>query len=411
MTTFLKNVTALLLAALLFSACAAGDTSTATLPPVPGDSEHEEFGSVSDSTPAPEPAAEQTPASTEDDPARKEEIPLPTTSGSITEQEAVKFMESLIKEYMSHGRDTIPPVLTPYEGYAFSPDKGLSDLDMLDFFDDNSRRAFSICEPNNQIQSLREAVGESFDEQKVQDTYTNVYSKAEVQYLVDSIWGEGRYDVGNWGSVSDWHGFIQTSKLLIEYTDRDEVGYGGANPTCLFGITHVNVSGGTAVVSVRIIVVGTSGIIDGTIQSPPRAEADFKEEMSLERVDDMSYSEAVSLSGIDEGLLRTRDYIVYKTPKGVRLWETRMSGTYTLPNGLEYVINEVQPDSLEQPRQAAVRANGGLRMRSGPSTDYGQIRLIPDKATITVRAEQNGWAFVKYDNTYGWASLEYIVFS
>jgi uncharacterized protein YraI len=53
-----------------------------------------------------------------------------------------------------------------------------------------------------------------------------------------------------------------------------------------------------------------------------------------------------------------------------------------------------------------------LNLRSGPGTSYDVLLVIPDGAQVKVgnteELRKNGFAKVGYDDTYGWASLDYL---
>ena len=52
----------------------------------------------------------------------------------------------------------------------------------------------------------------------------------------------------------------------------------------------------------------------------------------------------------------------------------------------------------------------GLRLRSGPSTQYKTLLTMPNKTLLDVlEISPNGWAHVTYDGVEGWCSLDYCV--
>ena len=61
---------------------------------------------------------------------------------------------------------------------------------------------------------------------------------------------------------------------------------------------------------------------------------------------------------------------------------------------------------------AKVSSDGGLRIRSGPSTDYERIGGMPDGASCTItKRENDGWYRVEYNGITGYSSAEYIKLS
>lgn len=55
-----------------------------------------------------------------------------------------------------------------------------------------------------------------------------------------------------------------------------------------------------------------------------------------------------------------------------------------------------------------VVAKGGLRLREGPNTDSAVLLTIPDRSRVTVLEMPNDWAYVYFDNQYGWCSSDYL---
>lgn len=54
-------------------------------------------------------------------------------------------------------------------------------------------------------------------------------------------------------------------------------------------------------------------------------------------------------------------------------------------------------------------SGSGLRLRSGPGTNYLMLTLIPNGTTLTVTKISNGWAFTSYGSYSGWCSANYLV--
>ena len=51
-------------------------------------------------------------------------------------------------------------------------------------------------------------------------------------------------------------------------------------------------------------------------------------------------------------------------------------------------------------------ADGGLRIRSGPSTDYSIVGYLDNGDSVTIRETRNGWGRI----SDGWISLDYVRF-
>lgn len=79
----------------------------------------------------------------------------------------------------------------------------------------------------------------------------------------------------------------------------------------------------------------------------------------------------------------------------------------------------VQTESYVAPTQSTtaaaytvmrVQADGGLRMRDAPSLETGnKILTIPNGTDVTVYKVSEGWAYVAYNGTQGWCSMDYLV--
>ncbi len=54
-------------------------------------------------------------------------------------------------------------------------------------------------------------------------------------------------------------------------------------------------------------------------------------------------------------------------------------------------------------------AEGGLYIRSGPGADYEKLGIIPENAKAIVLQEADGWCYVVYGDTVGWASAEFLI--
>lgn len=51
--------------------------------------------------------------------------------------------------------------------------------------------------------------------------------------------------------------------------------------------------------------------------------------------------------------------------------------------------------------------DSGLNLRATPTTEGNQVGKIPEGTSVEVVAIHNDWGFVKYNNDFGWISLEY----
>ena len=99
--------------------------------------------------------------------------------------------------------------------------------------------------------------------------------------------------------------------------------------------------------------------------------------------------------------------IIAVIPKGTQVNVISISGnwaklTYAGKQGYASIsyLTKVASDKM------VTTAN--LNMRTGPSTSYSIIRVIPNGAQVTVLSTSSGWARVTYGGSTGYASLSYL---
>ena len=76
----------------------------------------------------------------------------------------------------------------------------------------------------------------------------------------------------------------------------------------------------------------------------------------------------------------------------------------------------VTPGEAEATRFAAdlnplgVAAADGLRMRSGPGTDFSRVATVPTGTQVTALGADgtDGWILVQYNGSYGWLTKQYL---
>ena len=65
-------------------------------------------------------------------------------------------------------------------------------------------------------------------------------------------------------------------------------------------------------------------------------------------------------------------------------------------------------DSTTQTKTGTVTASSSLNVRSGAGTGYAIIGSLPSKATVEILETLNGWYKIKYNNTIGYVSSQYV---
>lgn len=66
------------------------------------------------------------------------------------------------------------------------------------------------------------------------------------------------------------------------------------------------------------------------------------------------------------------------------------------------------PSTLPSTGETIMVTTANLNMRTGPSTSYSIIRVIPNGAEVKVLSTANGWARVVYGGSEGYSSLSYL---
>lgn len=66
-------------------------------------------------------------------------------------------------------------------------------------------------------------------------------------------------------------------------------------------------------------------------------------------------------------------------------------------------------DYVTEAKTVVISTSGSaLNLRRGPAATYIAVGSIPNNTTVSVYAYRNGWALVKYNDTWGWCSNEYL---
>ncbi|MBE6587653.1 MAG: SH3 domain-containing protein [Ruminococcaceae bacterium] len=75
----------------------------------------------------------------------------------------------------------------------------------------------------------------------------------------------------------------------------------------------------------------------------------------------------------------------------------------------ENTEEEIGKVNTDTPYKVVI-ANGGLNMRSSPSTTSSVLTLISNGAIVSVEKVENNWAYVYYNGNYGWCSCDYLFY-
>lgn len=104
-----------------------------------------------------------------------------------------------------------------------------------------------------------------------------------------------------------------------------------------------------------------------------------------------------------------KKFILFSTTDGVRLWEhPDMEADFPgIGDNDVAFLPDVLPDKFERESIVTVSASSGLRMRTGPGTDYDIIRTLPNGTQLRCYGQQYGWYYVKFAGIYGWLSADY----
>lgn len=232
-----------------------------------------------------------------------------------------------------------------------------------------------------------------------------VCDNSALQQRFDAIFGAGHTDVRSTGGMGGNPVFVQLSN------DKTAIvgwGYGGPGGTgAAYEIQSFATDAGKAIVTAYSVYYSLEGADYGRLYN---ADGTLIKENNLRHSQDASFEEIMTSNSIDISQLTPVNYVFYMTEEGVRYWGCETSGGGTQPSQaalVEPAAPEVVPAQMGEETQRTVSANGGLRMRQGPGTDYDFIQLIPDGAKVRSFAEQDGWYYVTYSGRYGWVSGEY----
>ena len=98
-----------------------------------------------------------------------------------------------------------------------------------------------------------------------------------------------------------------------------------------------------------------------------------------------------------------------------------LAGSLFLVGAGVYMLNKTKPASgqkdaivvetgdrpLKKDLTVYVNADGGLSLRADHASGAARLDLIPDKTSLTVSEELDGWYQVSYNNKTGWISKQY----
>jgi uncharacterized protein YgiM (DUF1202 family) len=111
-----------------------------------------------------------------------------------------------------------------------------------------------------------------------------------------------------------------------------------------------------------------------------------------------------------------RWYLVYVN--GGQAWISGGSVIVTHPENIGVIDTEPSPEFVDSiNRQVAEAQNqlnvrNNLNIRRGPSTRYNVVAQVPyeDRVTILGRNLYGTWMYVRYNNTVGWVSAEFLAY-
>lgn len=258
---------------------------------------------------------------------------------------------------------------------------------------------------------VKEAVarGVVIDGLQVDDKFNiDVCGNDALQERMDRIFGKGHTDVLS----TDGAG---SNPVLMQLSDDTTAivgwGYGGAGGSgAPYEIINVEILDDRAVVNAHCMYYYMDDM--GDYGSLCDADGSLLKENNLGHQIGDSFERVASANGIDRARLCTVSYIFYDTEDGLRYRGCEVSAAAPSAGSetqsiTDAVNDEALTDTSGKETLRTVRANGGLRMRQGPGTNFEKITLIPDGSEVISYAEQDGWYYVRYENHLGWVSGEY----
>jgi len=252
-----------------------------------------------------------------------------------------------------------------------------------------------------------------------------IYSLDKVQQYVDGIWGKGRIDVKDIKQLRDhpYDYFLAKNDYIFRWYSNYEamaMGYGGLyeekdeepeSVTRAYKINSITQEGEKYVFDVNLIRLAYS-----------RDEEQYLTDVSNTKVYEINKpatEEYPRISSYDELLKKlkfrktigTIQFVIYPTGEGYRLEGVRSS---------EKSRNFLLPDSLlDVDYYYTIKSASGLKLRSGPGSDYEVIYTLKNKTSVEVigvSTADNKWVCVVYPgmheklgrNLVGWLHRDYL---
>ena len=233
---------------------------------------------------------------------------------------------------------------------------------------------------------------EEFEEYQGTDGMYYVYSVAELQKQVDSIWEPGRFDVTDWDEEDVSVRYITSKSYLTVY----EGGRGAGYYTYLTKVKSCTKGENEFTVDAYMLCVSPDFDEDIIIDESTGAWLG-----NGKNVDD--FSSALATAKKKETDLKTIRFNLIVTSEGVRL------------KSIETPYKTAPDIYMKESKSYTVKAEGGLNLRSSCSTDSTIVYLIPDGSSIYAYGLSNAtddWMYVSYysknGTVYGWVNAKYL---
>lgn len=335
-------------------------------------------------------------AKKDDDKEEAEEETEETTEApkEYVEADAQKFVESLMETYcidcayeclfvteQNFKSMDVVYFMLGYDSYVLYGDEDYDDVIYPN--GDNDEDGIAISDMMSE---------EEFEEYQGTDGIYYIYSVADLQKQVDSIWEPGRFDVNDWDEEDVSVRYVTSKGYLTVY----EGGRGAGYYTYLTKVKNCTKGENEFTVDAYMLCV-----------SP-----DFDEDIIMDEstgawlgngknVDD--FSSALATAKKKETDLKTIRFNLVVTSEGVRL------------KSIETPYKTAPDIYMKESKSYTVKAEGGLNLRSSCSTDSTIVYLIPDGAEIYAYGLSNStddWMYVSYygknGTVYGWVNAKYL---
>ncbi len=241
----------------------------------------------------------------------------------------------------------------------------------------------------------------------LEDGYYVIYSVSDMQSGIDNLWGGGRIDANAFseGYTGEYGSFSLKSISTAKGYFFNQEGFGDDGLVDYYDVLSVKAYDKYTVVTVAGVVYNAHNYelydASGYLGEKKRIGTGLKKRDTVS-----AYLEVLEMS---EDQLGAMDFVFFSGRNGLKLWGVFPAGEATVPavSTSAVALPSVIPDAFLPEYRMKVASSGGLRLRSGPGTDYESFAILPNETLIRCYAQQDEWIYICYMGRYGWVAAEY----